>query len=213
MKRTIIMGLMAIALPASVALANVSEDRDVEDFHKIKLDGLMDATITVGKDTNVTISAGKDRYLDQIKTSVRDGMLYIEMDDDDGFFSVFRNYEVKVTISVPSLDYIEMDGLGDVDVTGVDSEDFRLILDGLGSIKIDGTCGRADIVLDGMGDLKGRDFKCKEVRLVLDGMGDATIYASDYADVNLDGFGDVDVYGDPKDTRFIQDGMGNIDVH
>ena len=103
--------------------------------------------------------------------------------------------------------------MGDIDISGVNSEDFTLELDGLGTISISGTCKNANLVLDGMGDLKARDFECERVRLIMDGMGDATVYASEYIFVNLDGFGNADVYGNPKDTKVDQDGMGDVDFH
>ncbi len=213
MKKTLIMaGLLAVSLPISSALADYTEERDVDAFSSVSVDGMMDVTIEVGEEQSVSITTNKQRYLDDITTSVRDGKLFIDFDLDRNFFSLFKNIDIEVHITVPSLEGIELNGLGDFEIHNVNSENFRAELDGMGSIDIDGTCDSATFIIDGLGDLNARGFECKSVRLVMDGMGDADIYASEYADIDLDGMGDVDIYGNPARTKLREDGMGDIDV-
>lgn len=211
-KLPIALALAAMIIPVSGALADYSEERDVEAFSRVKLDGMMDVTIEVGGEQSVTITVNKEKYLDDITTRVRGDRLIIDVDMDNGFFTLFKTIDIDVHITVPSLKEVELDGLGDIVVHNVNAEDFRLTLDGMGTIDIDGTCENASFVLDGLGDLNARGFECKSVKLVIDGMGDAEIYASEFADVNLDGMGDVDIYGDPADTRLREDGIGDIDI-
>lgn len=210
-KTAIAAGLMAMALPVSSALADVSEDRDLEAFSKVEFEGLMEVNIKVGDTQSFTITANKEKYLESVSTRVRNGVLRVDMDVDNGFFSFFKDVEVTLDITVTSLEYVEMDGMGNIDIEGVDSEEFELVMDGLGTANIEGRCGSARMVLDGMGDLNARDFECERVRIMLDGMGDAEVYASEYVNVNLDGFGNVEVYGDPEDRDVRHDGMGEVD--
>jgi len=213
MKKTLIMAsLLAISLPISNALADYTEERDVDAFTSVKMDGMMDITIEVGGEQSVRITTNKQRYLDDITTSVRDGRLLIDFDVGGNIFSLFRNIDIEVHITVPSLDGVELEGMGDFEIHNVDSENFRAVLDGMGSVDIDGTCDSATFIIDGLGDLNARGFECKSVKLVMDGMGDADIFASEFADVDLDGMGDVDIYGNPARTKFREDGMGDIDV-
>ena len=204
--------IAAAALPAASALADVSQGRDVPAFNKISLDGLLEAVIEVGGDQSVVITANKERYLEDTITRVRGDTLIVDMDMDSNIFSLFKNIEVTVHITVPSLEGVELDGLGDVTIRNLDADRFDLNLDGMGSINIDGVCRSADFRLDGMGDLNARDLECENIRLHVDGMGDADVFASEFADVALDGMGDVDVYGSPARTRFEEDGMGDIEV-
>jgi len=212
MKKTALaLGLMVVALPVSNAWADFEEERELEAFSRIKFDGLMDVVIEVGEEQSVTITANKERYLSDITTRVSGDRLIIDTDFDSGFFTMFKNIDISVHITVPSLEEVELDGLGDIVIRNLDQDEFKLTLDGMGSVEIGGTCGEAVFTLDGLGDLNARNLKCKSVRLSIDGMGDADIYASDYAEVYLDGMGDVDVYGDPKDHKYREDGMGDID--
>lgn len=214
MKKTAIAaGILAMAVPLSSALAEVAEDREVDAFTKVEFDGLMDVFITVGEEQSVSITANKEKYLNNIQTRVRNSVLRVDMDldEDRGFFSFFQDVDVEIHITVPSLEGAEMDGLGDMTITNVDADDFDLSVDGMGTVNIDGRCKSATFSLDGMGDLNARDFKCENVRISIDGMGDAEIYASEFVDVSLDGFGDVDVYGDPKKSKVREDGMGSVD--
>jgi len=214
MKRTILaVGLMAAVVPFSTALADVSEDRDLEAFDRVEFDGLMEIHITAGEEQSFKITANKEKYLSAVTTRVRNGVLRVDMDVDDGFFQFLREIDVTIEITVPVLNGVEMDGLGDLTIKNVDSDAFEMNLDGMGSVTIDGRCKSARFNLDGMGDLKARKFECERVRLIMDGMGDADIYASEAVDIELDGFGDVEVYGDPKERSLNEDGMGDIDFN
>jgi len=216
MKKTAIAaGLMATFIPFSSALADVTGERDVEAFTRVEFDGLMEVTITVGEAQSVSITASSEKYLNNVETRVRNGTLRVDMDweGDGGFFSFLRDIEVQIVITVPTLEGVEMDGLGNLVIKNVDADEFWLSLDGLGTVDIDGRCKTVTFEMDGMGDLNARDFKCERVRVSIDGMGDAEVYASEYVDVSIDGFGDVDVYGDPENSRIDRDGMGSVDFH
>ena len=212
MKKTALaLGLIAIAVPISSAWADYDEERDLEPFSQIELDGLMDVTIEVGEEQSVTITANKERYLRETTTRVSGGRLFIDTDIKSGFFTIFRDIDISIHITLPSLEEVALDGLGDIVIRNLDADEFRLELDGMASIEIDGVCNKAVFTLDGLGDLDARSLKCKSVRLTMDGMGDAEIYATEYAEVYIDGMGDVDVYGNPEKTKFSVDGFGDID--
>ncbi len=212
MKKTAIaLGLIAIIIPVSSAWADYDEARDLEPFSRIKLEGLMDVTIEVGEEQSVTITANKERYLRDTNTRVSGDRLIIDTDIDSGFFTLFKDIDISIHITMPSLEEVELDGLGGIVIKNLDADEFRLELDGMGSIEIDGICNKAVFTLDGLGDLDARGLKCKSVRLTMDGMGNADIYASEYAEVYIDGMGDVDVYGNPEKTKYREDGFGDID--
>lgn len=214
MKKTALaLGLFAAAFSATAAYADVSEDRDLEEFTRVEIDGLMDVNIKVGEKQSFTITANKEKFLETVKTRVRNGTLRVDMDSDEHFFSLFKKIDVRIDITVPALEGVNMDGLGDIIIQNVDADEFEIVLDGLGSADIDGRCKSARMIIDGMGDLNAKNFKCERVRLTVDGMGDADVYASKYIYINLDGFGDVEVYGDPEDREVSKDGMGDIDFN
>lgn len=206
------LGLTLAAFPLSGALADVSETREVDPFTKIIADGMMDVEITVGEEQSVTVTANRERYLIDTKTRVRDGTLTISTEDITGFFNFLRDIDVELVITVPSLESVVLDGMGNIEVTGVDSETFEITLDGMGNIEAEGRCGSGNFLLDGMGNLDARRLECERVRVKLDGMGNAEVFASEYADAWSDGMGSITIHGSPPDTDIREEGMGDIQI-
>jgi len=193
----------------SAAQADVSETRDVKSFTRVMLDGSSDVDIEVGGKQSVTVSARDKDILDHVTTEVRDGTLRISH-KGHGMIR-FNNTRIKVTITVPKLEGMELDGSGDMTARGVDAKSFEIDLDGSGDIDVAGSCGDLDLTLDGSGDVDARDLKCKSILVKLDGSGDVDAYASEAADVRLQGSGDITVYGNPQKRRQREQGSGDVD--
>ena len=129
MKKTALaLGLITIAVPISSAWADYDEERDLEPFSQIELDGLMDVTIEVGEEQSVTITANKERYLRDTTTRVSGGRLFIYTDIKSGFFTIFRDIDISIHITLPSLEEVALDGLGDIVIRNLDADEFRLEL-------------------------------------------------------------------------------------
>lgn len=205
-------GLTLAAVPISSALADVSETREVDPFTKIVADGMMNVEIAVGGEQSVTVTANRERYLNETRTRVRDGTLVISTEEISGFFSFLRDIDIDVVITVPSLESVMLDGMGNIEATGIAAEGFEITLDGMGNIEVEGTCESGNFLLDGMGNLDARRLECKSVRVKLDGMGNADVFASEYADAWSDGMGSITIYGNPAETDTRTEGMGDIRV-
>lgn len=202
-------GALLLALAwQSAALADVSESREVDSFTRVSLDGSSDVEIEVGGDQSVTVSARNQEVLERVKTEVRDGTLHIS--HRGRHFINFGDTRIKVTIRIPNLEGVELDGSGDLTARGVKADAFDIELDGSGDIDVSGTCADLDLELDGSGDIDAEDLKCARIEVVLDGSGDIDAYASEAADVRLEGSGDITIHGDPQKRRQRESGSGDV---
>lgn len=159
---------------------DITETYDVKDFDKIKMDGFGNLNVTIGDGFKVT-ATGDDDMIDMLRLRVRGSKLIIDFDDDDDDVHIgsFSDLEIDIDITMPSLNDMEIDGLTDVVVEGLDEEDFNLEIDGKADIELMGKCVTANIEIDGWADLRAKNFKCENVTIEFDGMGDADVYASD----------------------------------
>lgn len=209
-----LMGLMAASFSPALA-RDVEETRDLSDYSKIKVDGLANLVVEVGDNYSFKVE-GDDDMVEFLRTRVRGKTLVIDFDDNDrekniSFFSL-SDLKVKITITMPALEGLEIDGLVDAYINGIDSRDFELEIDGKADVELRGKCETADIEIDGWADVDAREFKCENVDIELDGMGDADVYASKSVRASADGMGDIVVFGNPAKTDIDEDGFASVKI-
>lgn len=193
---------------ATLAVADeTTETRDVGQFNRVVLEGAADIEITVGEATSVSVTSEAE-LMDRIDTEVRNNTLYISQD-----YRRWRDWEdadLYVVISTPELDSVQVDGAGDIEVSGIDSDNFEVEINGAGDISLSGSCVSATYEIDGAGDIDADGLRCQNVTITVNGAGDADIYASESVDATLNGVGDVSISGNPDSVRQRVNGFGEI---
>ena len=179
----------------------VTVDRSVDAFSKIRVKGGFELVLTAGKDHSVKLE-GYERDVQRTETYTRGDTLVLDNTDDhdDDDFN-FDGDGVKVIITMPSLEEFEVLGAVDAELKGIESETLVLELKGAGAIEMQGTCGSLDVELKGAGEVDAEDLKCKNVEVDVKGVGEARVYASESVDANVSGIGSITVYGEPKKVR------------
>lgn len=186
-----------------------SETRALPSFNRIKVRGGFEIRINAGAEQKVLVeTVGRD--LKRVETEVRDETLILSF--RDRWFSFLYDDPKIVTISLPALRGMEFVGGSDVKVTGIDSENLELIVEGAADITLAGSCGALNFDLNGAGDVRARELLCKSVVFRSDGIADAQIYASESVDVGLNGIGSVEVYGNPENVSKYINGLGSIEI-
>jgi hypothetical protein len=181
-----------------------TEAREVEKFDQLTITGGMDATVTIGDQQSVSIEAD-DNILPVIDTRVENGKLIVE--PTEGYSS---KTPVKLTITVPQLTGVAINGSGDVDVSGLDgAESFAVAINGSGDVTAKGTAQSVSVAVRGSGDVKLQELAAKNGKVAVAGSGDVTVNASDALDVSIAGSGDVKYLGSPKVTKSIA-GVGDV---
>lgn len=210
-KRT---AITALALLATVSLGGQSalaeettEARDLDTFTRIVIKGALDISVVAGEKKQSVEVTTESRYLERVETEVDGDTLIISQKGRR-----WRDLDVEIEIAVVALNGFVIDGAADAEISGVDSEEFELIVNGAGDIDIEGVCGSAHFEINGAADLDASELKCKAVRIEINGAGDADVFASESIIAFLNGVGDVEVYGNPISVRPRIRGFGSFEI-
>ena len=208
------------------------ESRAVANFSQITLALPANVTITQGATESLTITAD-DNLLPLMSTRVINNELLIEGDKNRGFST---KKEIKIRLTVKSLNNINIKGSGDVHGDQLKSDKLAIAIEGSGDVKFNtiradqfkiGIVGSGDVSIDaveskllestvrGSGDVKFGAVKAGQVNISVTGSGD--ISAAGVADkvvIELSGSGDVRtsrLIAREVDVKVIA--SGDADVH
>lgn len=206
------LGLALCVSTSSFAFAggDVTETRDVETFHSIRVMGGIELRVKAGAEQKLEISTD-ERFMKYVETKVRDGVLIIDTEEDDEDRSWFDSDDsVTVKISMQTLELLDIRGAIDGEIEDVDSEKIKIEIRGAAGVEIDGKCGELELEIAGAGAVEAEDLKCESVDVSLRGTGYASVYASEKVDADLRGVGAININGDPKVVNKSMRGIGAI---
>lgn len=183
----------------------ITEDRELSGFTAVSLDGVGRLEIEQTGSESVSIT-GDDNILPHITTRVRSGTLVISVAENKTFTNI---PDLVYQVTVASLESLELNGAGEIEVTNLDGERLEVTLDGGGSITVSGEVTSQEVDLNGLGIYNAENLISQDVTIQQDGAGSAVVNASDTLDVTINGLGDVEYIGDPTITQEIN-GLGSI---
>ncbi|MBN1295333.1 DUF2807 domain-containing protein [bacterium] len=202
----------------------IVDQRNVEAFTGIRVNGSMDVTVTQGEQQTVAVH-GEENLIPLIETIVRDDTLVIGSRN-----GIVSSQEIRVIITIPRLNAVQVDGSGEIEATGVwTGEEFVAVVNGSGDITVKMcdvdriTCrvsGSGDATLsgstreltchlNGSGDIDASEMAAVQANAELHGSGDIRIRASATLNAKVVGSGDIHCTGDAEITRSIV-GSGSI---
>lgn len=182
----------------------VSDVRDVKPFTRLKVGAIAHVDVTVGKERSLVVEAD-DNIVDVVSTEVRGDTLTIK---SRGSYSTKNG--VKVRITVPSLEYASVSGVGDVVVTGVSGPEFEARVSGAADLKVSGMATVLKANVSGTGDADLSELKSEVVEARVSGTGDLEIFATRALDARASGTGDIRYIGKPKKLKVSTSGVGEI---
>jgi len=202
-----------------------TETRPVADFTRVDSAGSFDVSVVRGEAFDVTVSIDSN-LLPGLRTRVVGDTL--EIDSQRDFQDLVPGPHVFVTL--PELQAASLSGSGalgvgapqpelplDLDLSGSGDLVFdgaasgtTVRLGGSGSVALRGSSDWLDLRLDGSGDIDAAELQAADGRLQLSGSGSIRAFLSSSVEVELDGSGDVYLYGDPNITRLSIDGSGAL---
>ena len=180
--------------------------RSVAGFDEIDVGGVFEIDVAVGGDFSVVVS-GAPSEMERLDARVENGVLKLDRKEGERGKHRWRDFGLTANITLPALKGVDIAGVADVRVSGVDADEFDIDLAGVGDLTISGTCGRLEADVSGVGDLNAKGLECSDVDVDVSGVGSASVYASESADASVSGIGSVDIYGSPsrveKSSSFI----------
>jgi hypothetical protein len=193
---------------------DVTKTVEAVDFGRLEVAGVFELDVSVGGDAYSVILSGKEADLARTTAEVRNGELVLDTSGkDENGKRKFVKRGITAKIAMPALNGIEVSGVVDGDVKGVNAEAFDADISGVGDMKLAGTCGTLDVDVSGVGELDAEALQCRVVRVDVSGVGSASVYASESADAEIAGVGNINIYGSPPEISKSQSSpIGRIHV-
>jgi hypothetical protein len=104
-------------------------------------------------------------------------------------------------------------GSGEVELTGGNCERVNADLKGTGRMTLVGASRELHAGITGSGELDARHLRAEDAHLTHQGSGSSALYASKHVSVELEGSGDVTVYGNPDNRAVSRIGSGSVSFH
>jgi hypothetical protein len=181
----------------------ITESRSASGFDEIVVLGSGTVRVAVTGTESLTIEA-EDNIMPLLTTEVRNGRLELGSEES---FSTTRG--ITYTITVVTLEGVEINGSGDVTADGVDAEFFDVEINGSGEVVANGSCDELSIRISGSGEYVGDGLEAVTGSVDVSGSGEALVNVSDALDVQVSGSGDVEYLGDPVVTQNVS-GSGSV---
>ena len=121
-----------------------TQARSVPPFTGVALTGANNVIVQVGARQSVIVHADSN-LLTRVTTQVRSGRLVIGTTPGN----LSAKSPMFVTVSVPSLDRLRLQGAGNISVTGINSRALTVALPGSGNIDATGTTTKLDVTISG----------------------------------------------------------------
>jgi hypothetical protein len=202
-----------------------SEDRALDAFEDVELDGALDVAVVGGDEHRVQIS-GDDNLVESLVTEVDGDTLIVRTPHN----TVFEpRLPLKITVETPELRNVNLNGSGDLRVQGIDGEKLSADVAGSGDVTVDGdwreleaqVAGSGDIKLygrskhldarvAGSGDIDARGLRALNGRAEVDGSGDVRVCVQKELVVRIAGSGDVHSYCGAEQVRKTISGSGDF---
>jgi hypothetical protein len=202
MKKILLLAILfvsAVTLHAQLTINDPNaEVRDVKNFHAIAVSSSFNVYISQGNEEAVAVSASEQKYRDEIRVDVENGILKIGLKNDGKFWKGWNGDKMKLKayISFKNIDKLTASGACDVHVQGtITAEDLKINLSGASDLK-EGKINakNLDVDISGASDvyLSGT---ASEIKLEASGASDikAIDLTVDYCDVHASGASSISI--------------------
>jgi hypothetical protein len=187
--------------------AEQTDTRPLSGFSAVDLEGGGELDIQVGKAESVTLRASREA-LAHLRTEVKDQTLTVRRDSNDWSFGHSRS--VNLTITVPSLTALRVEGGNHVTVRGLDGGSTQFDLRGATSIHASGTLDRLKVHMQGAGEADFGKVIAQTVDVKVEGVGKVTVHAQQKLAATMNGLGAIRYIGHPADVTTHLNGFGSI---
>ena len=189
-KVLVFLGIMLLAIFTGCDMDNtgnrnvISQERTVESFNGINLDGVGSINVRPGENYKVIVTTDSNLQ-DRVLTTVNGNVLLITQKSGR-----FNASELTIDVYLPDLKSISLNGAGNIKVFNGNS--FELV-----------------ISLSGAGNIDAQDIQVQNVNINHSGVGNSKIWVTDSLTGSLTGVGNILYKGDPT-INVNKTGIGNI---
>jgi len=191
----------------------VREERSVEPFERVVLDGIGHVDVAQGDVERLAVEAPGDLQR-RIETHVEGRTLMLRL-QERGFPIYLRDRSIRYEITMPKICGLAIDGSGSISAPRVTSESFDASIDGAGRIDIGSVeVHHLALDIDGSGRLSIASATANDARFEIDGAGTIEVdhLVSHEVRVSIDGQGRVEAKGATDSLLIEIDGAGTVDA-
>ena len=123
--------------------------------------------------------------------------------------SIDPTQPIEFIVEVKSLERLDINGVGSIEVKDIQGKRLSVSLDGVGSIAIAGNVDVLELNLDGVGSFNGVDLNVKQATVRNKGVGSAVVNVSEELNATVLGIGKIEYIGSPQVKESVK-GMGAI---
>lgn len=222
-------GLLAITANAQTVINDKNvEVRNVSSFSAIKVSGGIDVYLSQSNEDAVAVSASDEKYRDEIKTEVKNGVLNIYFDKSSFRFNSRNN--LRAYVSFKTLESIDGSGASDFIINGnlsgnsikiklsgacdmkgtVNLTNAEVDLNGASTMKIGGTIQNLKIEASGASDIKNYDLVVDNCIARLSGASDVKITINNSISARASGASTLNYKGSAERRDISTSGASNI---
>jgi len=210
-----------------------AEKREAKNFHAISISSAFDVFMSQGNDEAVAVSASEEKYKQDIKVEVKDGVLKIWLEKEGKFWKGWNGDKMKLKayISFKNIDRLTASGACDIRVQGqINADDLRVNLSGATDLKegkinakkltvdvsgasdmnVSGTAAELNIEASGASDFKGFDLAVDYCNAHATGASTISITVNKELSAHATGASDVHYKGNGLIREIKTSGASNI---
>jgi hypothetical protein len=165
----------------------ISQERTIEGFKGIKLDGVGNVNVHTGKNYKVVVTTDSDLQ-DRVLITVNGNILGITQRSGSGSFNA---KELTIDVYLPELTSVSLNGAGNFTVNS-------------------GNASELTFSLSGAGNIDAQNFQVQNIDITHSGAGNAKIWATNSLNATLSGVGNIRYKGNPPIINVNRTGVGNI---
>jgi hypothetical protein len=188
----------------------VSETRPIATFTRLEVSGDLELDVRLFNrpDPGVSITAG-EKAIRRIKTELVDDTLRISTKSRGLTIGPDPLGPVSVSLGVPALLGLRVEGAADVMLSGLSAKAFELRLDGSGDIEARGRVDDLELEVDGSADSNLAGLSTQTAQVRIDGSGDTELRVARSLDLVVEGSGNVLYHGRPTISSRLE-GSGDV---
>ena len=210
-----------------------AEKREAKNFHVISISSAFDVFISQGNEEAVAVSASEEKYKQDIKVEVKDGVLKIWLEKEGKFWKGWNGDKMKLKayISFKNIDRLTASGACDIRIQGqINADDLRVSLSGASDLKegkiiakkltadvsgasdmnVSGTAAELDVEASGASDFKGFDLTVDYCNAHATGASTINITVNKELSAHATGASDVHYKGNGLIREIKTSGASNI---